>query len=372
MARAAVVGLGMTPFGKHKERSVEDLGVQAVEEALADSGIDRGLIDTTYSSNVLGGGGVGQRVLEKTGMLGHAVVNVENACASGSTAVHLARQAVESGSADAVLVLGVEKLTGMFQGGISLGRTDRPTQIGLTMPAVYALWAHRYANVYGISPDELANVAVKNRAYGARNPLAMFQKEVSVAEVLESKLIADPLTLLQCCANSDGGAALVIVREELLGSTTREPVWILGSALSSGRPVGPDTDLARSKVSRASGARAYAAAGIKPGDVDIAEIHDAFTIGEVISTEALDLAPEGTALRRDKGAVPINVSGGLLSKGHPVGATGVAQVVEIARHLRGEAGERQVSGASVGIAHTVGGGVATLEAIASGVVVLGA
>ena len=129
-------------------------------------------------------------------MLGHAVVNVENACASGSTAVHLARKPVESGSADAALVLGVEKMTGMFQGGISLGRTDRPTQIGLTMPAVYALWAHRYAEVYGISTDELAKVAVKNRAHGARNPLAMFQKEVSVAEVLESKPIADPLTLL--------------------------------------------------------------------------------------------------------------------------------------------------------------------------------
>ena len=371
MSRAAIVGLGMTPFGKHKDRSVEDLGVQAVEEALADSGIDRALIDTTYSSNVLGGGGVGQRVLEQTGMLGHAVVNVENACASGSTAVHLARQAVESGAADAVLVLGVEKMTGMFQGGISLDRTDRPTQLGLTMPAIYALWAQRYASVYGISTEEFAKVAVKNRAYGALNPLAMFQTEVSLEEVLASRPVADPLTLLQCCANSDGAAALVVIRDELLGSTTREPAWILGSGLASGRPIGPDTDLARSEVSRASGARAFAAAGIKPGDVDIAEIHDAFTIGEVMSTEALGLAPEGTALRQDEGAIPVNVSGGLLSKGHPVGATGVAQVVEIVRHLRGEAGARQVAGASVGIAHTVGGGVATLEAIASGAVVVG-
>lgn len=356
----------MTPFGKHENRTLEDLGRAAVQEALAESGWPADRLDLVIGSNVLGGGGAGQRVLEGIGLLGQPVVNVENACASGSTAVHMARCAVEHGAADAVLVVGVEKMTGLFQGGIQLDRTDRPTLIGLTMPAIYALWAQRYCHVHQVDPVALAVITVKNRAYGALNPLALFQKEVTAEEVLQSRPVADPLTLLQCCANSDGAAAVVVLREELVESG----VVLLGSGLASGRPMGPDLDLARSRVSADAAKAAYGSAGIEPSDVDVAEIHDAFTIGEVMSTEALGLAGEGRTLV-DGARVPVNVSGGLLSKGHPVGATGVAQVVELVRQLRGEFGDRGVPGAAIAVAHTVGGGVGTLEAIASGVVVLG-
>lgn len=368
MSRAIVAGVGMTSFGKHQDRSVEDLGAWAVTEALADAGIDPAAVGAVVSANVLGGGGVGQRVLERVGLLGVPVVNVENACASGTTAVHVARHTVESGQADVVLVIGAERMTGLFQGGITLERTDRPTAIGLTMPAIYALWAQAYAERHGVPTDLLASVSVKNRAFGARNPLAMFRAEVTAEDVLASKPVADPLTLLQSCANSDGAAALVLVSESI-STSRRRPVRVLGSGLASGRPMDQATDLARLQVSGASADAAYRAAGIQPAEADLAEIHDAFTIGEVLATEALGLVDEGRALL-DR-TIPVNVSGGLLSKGHPVGATGVAQVVELTRQLWGEADERQVPNARIGVAHTVGGGVATLEAIASGTVVVG-
>lgn len=369
MTRALVSGVGMTPFGKHPDESVEDLGAAAVSEALEDAGVAASDIGAVVSSNVLGGGAVGQRVLERVGLLGLPVVNVENACASGSTAVHLARGMIEAGQHHTVLVLGAERMTGMFQGGITLDRTDRPTRIGLTIPAVYALWAQAYTQRHGVPAELLANVSVKNRAYGANNPLAMFRAPVTVEEVLASKPVADPLTLLQSCANSDGAAALVLT-SEAHDDGRRRPVRILGSGLSSGRPIDRATDLARLEISRASAEAAYRAAGVTPRDLDLAEIHDAFTIGEVLATEALGIAEEGRALLEED-LIPINVSGGLLSKGHPVGATGVAQIVELTRQLRGEAGDRQVEGARTAIAHTVGGGVGTLEAIASGTIIIG-
>ncbi len=367
MSTVLIAGVGMTSFGKHEGVALEQLGATALLEALADAGLEPSEIDAAYSSNVLGGGAAGQRVLERVGLLGIPVVNVENACASGSTAVHLATAAIASGSVDAVVVLGVERMTGLFQGGITLDRSDRPTSIGLTMPAIYALWADAYAHRYGVPVEDLARISVKNRRYGAANPLAMFRSEVTADEVLASKAVADPLTLLQCCANSDGAAALVLVGDRL---AARFPgaARIAGTGLSSGRPIGFDTDLARLDLSRRSAEQAYRAAGLGPSDVAVAEIHDAFTIGEVLATEAIGLADEGRALVDD--LVPINVSGGLLSKGHPVGATGVAQVVELARQVTASAGDRQVDGARVGIAHTVGGGVGTLEAIASGTVIV--
>lgn len=369
MARVAVAGVGMTNFGKQEELSIEQLGAQAALEALEDSGIDPSRIDLVIGSNVLGGGGAGQRVLEQIGILGPEVVNVENACASGTTAVHLARRAISSGEANAVLVIGVEKMTGLFKGGITLDRTDRPTAIGLTMAAIYALWAQRYSYEYGVPVERLADISVKNRRYGAANPLAMFRQPVTAEEVLTSKPVADPLTLLQCCANSDGAAAAVLVSEQVVGGSSASMVRLLGTGVSSGREIGRKTDLSTLAVSQDSARKAFSLAGVKPQEIDLAEIHDAFTIGEVMATEAIGLASPGKALLEE--VVPVNVSGGLLSKGHPVGATGVAQLVELTRHLRGEAGERQVPGARLGIAHTIGGGVSTLEAIASGTLIVG-
>ncbi|WP_033293102.1 thiolase family protein [Amycolatopsis jejuensis] len=375
MTRVAVVGTGLVPFGKHEDRTLEELGSAAVEQALAESGLTPGAV---FSANVLGGGGAGQRILARAGMPGVPVVNVENACASGTTAVHLARLAIAAGQCDVVLVVGAEKMTGKFQGGITLDRTDRPTQLGLTMPAIYALNAQRYAHDHGVDLDDFAEVSIKNRAAGARNPHAMFRKPVTRADVLGSRPVADPLTLLQCCANADGAAALVLAASHVV-SPGHNPVWLLGSGLASGSPMGPGTEFGTSLPSRLAADQAYATAGITADDVDVAEVHDAFTIGEITSIEGLGLASRGKGLRAVLdgelslgGRIPVNASGGLLSKGHPVAATGVGQIVELTAQLRGEAGERQVPGARVGLAHTVGGGVATLDAIASGVVIAAA
>ncbi|GAA5040534.1 acetyl-CoA acetyltransferase [Thermocatellispora tengchongensis] len=375
--RVAVIGTGSVPFGKHEDASLEDLGGSAARAALAEAGFEPGRIEAAFSSNVLGGGGAGQRILARAGVHGVPVVNAENACASGTTAVHLARLAVAAGVHDVVLVVGAEKMTGRFQGGITLDRTDRPTLLGLTMPAIYALNAQRYAYDHGADLDDLAEVSVKNRAAGAANPQAMFRKPVTRAEVLGSRPVADPLTLLQCCANADGAAALVLAAENAV-SSRHDPVWLLGSGLASGSPIGPATEFGTSRPSRLAARRAYAAAGVTPDAIDLAEVHDAFTIGEIMSVEALGLAGPGKALHAVAGGelslggrVPVNAGGGLLSKGHPVGATGVGQVVELVAQLRGRAGERQVGGASLALAHTVGGGVATLDAIASGVVIAG-
>jgi acetyl-CoA acetyltransferase len=205
----------------------------------------------------------------------------------------------------------------------------------------------------------------------------MFRKPVTRAEVLDARPVADPLTLLQCCANADGAAAIVVVAEDAVASQ-HDPVWLLGSGLASGSPIGPSTEFGTSLLSRLAAQQAYAAAGLAAADIDFAEVHDAFTIGEITSVEGLGLASLGKAVHAVLdgelslgGRVPVNVSGGLLSKGHPVGATGVGQVVELVTQLRGQAGDRQITGASVGLAHTVGGGVATLDAIASGVVIAG-
>jgi acetyl-CoA acetyltransferase len=375
--RVAVVGAGLVPFGKHEDASLEELGSTAAESALGEAGLEVNQVGAVFSANVLGGGGAGQRILARTGVHGIPVVNVENACASGTTAVHLARLAVAAGQHDAVLVVGAEKMTGKFQGGITLDRTDRPTLLGLTMPAIYALNAQRYAHDNAIDLDDFAEVSVKNRAAGARNPQAMFRKPVTRAEVLGARPVADPLTLLQCCANADGAAAIVVVAEHAVASQ-HDPVWLLGSGLASGSPIGPSTEFGTSLLSRLAAQQAYAAAGVAAADIDFAEVHDAFTIGEITSVEGLGLASLGKAVHAVLdgelslgGRVPVNVSGGLLSKGHPVGATGVGQVVELVTQLRGQAGDRQITGASVGLAHTVGGGVATLDAIASGVVIAG-
>lgn len=376
--RVAVIGTGVVPFGKHEDSSLEELGSAAAERALAEAGVEPGRVGAVFSSNVLGGGGAGQRILARVGVLGAPVVNVENACASGTTAVHLARLAIAAGAHDVVLVVGAEKMIGKFQGGITLDRTDRPTLLGLTMPAIYALNAQRYAYDNGVGLDDFAEVSVKNRAAGARNPHAMFRKPVTRAAVLESRPVADPLTLLQCCANADGGAAVVLAAAGAV-SSAHNPVWLLGSGLASGSPMGPKTEFGTSLPSRLAAEQAYLAAGVTPDNIDFAEVHDAFTIGEIASVEALGLDSPGKALHAVTdgelslgGRIPVNASGGLLSKGHPVGATGVGQVVELVTQLRGQAGERQVDGASIGLSHTVGGGVATLDAIASGVVIAGA
>lgn len=380
MRRVAVAGVGMTTFGKQPERSVEDLGREAVLAALHDAGLAPDRLEAAYCGNAVGGGSVGQRILHGLGITGLPVVNIENACASGSTAFREGWLMVAAGIYDVALVLGAEKLSGRFDGVITLDRTAEPeTELGLTMPASYAMVAQRHMAEHGTTRAQLAQVSVKNHHHGCFNPHAQYQVEFTVDEVLESRMISDPLTLYQCCANSDGAAAAVLVAESLTQSLAPSPVWVLGSGLASGTSLYHVRDMTWSEIAARAAQEAYTQAGIDPTDVDVAEVHDAFTIGEIVACEALRFCPPGWGGRLVEsgeialgGRLPVNPSGGLLSKGHPVGATGVAQIAELIWQLRGEAGQRQVPGVRIGLAHTLGGGVAALDGVACVVTILGA
>ena len=369
----AVWGVGTTRFAKQRERSGAELAWEAVLEALSDAGVD--VVDAVYVGTVFGAPGVAQRVLHTLGIVDVPVVTVENACASGTTAFHEARWAIEAGRFDRVLVLGIEQMSAHFDGAIHPEPSDAEGRSGMALPSLYAMSASRYLHEGWVTPEQLAQVSVKNHAHALENPRAQYSGRFTVQEVLASRMIADPLTLLQCCPISDAAAAAVLGRER--GEPRDVPVR--ASRLASGRLWDQTTDhvwgfeLVRD-VARA----AYEEAGIAPADADLFEVHDAFTIGEIVTTEGLGLAEEGgggelvasghTALG---GAQPVNPSGGLLSRGHPLGATGLAQVAEVVTQLRGDAGGRQVDGARVGVVETMGGGVAGIDGNGCVVAVLG-
>lgn len=369
MIDVAIAGVGMTPFGRFSDRRIDVMGADAVTEALADAGLTAGDIGGVWCGNVLGGGAAAQRAIAGTDIEGVPVQNIENACASGSHAFAEAFHAVRTGRVRAALVLGVESATTAFVGGlITLDREDEPTRLGLNLPGIYAMNASRYLAQYDADPRSLAAVSVKNHAAGVNNPRARFREPVTMDEVLESKPIAEPLTLLQCCANADGAAAVVLLPAD---EARPDAIRVLGTGVSSGFRIGADYDLTHSRITATAGDRAFADAGIERSRVDIAEVHDAFTIGELIAIESLGLVERGEAWRMTLdgdtspgGALPVNTSGGLLSRGHAVGASGVAQVVELSRQLQGHS-ENPTPGAGVALAHTVGGGVATHDGIAA-------
>lgn len=360
----AIYGVGTSQFGKQAELTSNDLGIAAIIEALDDAAVDQ--VDAVIIGTVYEPFGSGQRVLERLGIGGVPVMNVENACASGTIAFHEAYEAVRRGRYETVLVLGLERLTARHAGGpLPPHLSDVDGRTGLVQPARYATTAQWYMHTFGATAAEIASVAVKSSANGARNERAQHRRELSLDEVLESRMIADPLTLLQCCPISDGAGAAVVGRERGRARDVR----VAGSAFVSGglwdhrsaKPAGIEI------VERAA-AIAFADAGRSPGDIDVAEVHDAFTIGEIVTAEGLGLLPVGqgaamTAAGETSlgGRIPVNPSGGLLARGHPLGATGVAQLAEITWQLRGEAGERQVDGATVGLVETAGGGIAGLD-----------
>jgi benzoylsuccinyl-CoA thiolase BbsB subunit len=342
----------MTPFGKHPNRTSTDLGAEAVLAALRDSGIDPRRIGAAYCGTVFEGMSIGQRVLAHVGLVGFPITNVENACASGSTAVREASLAVRAGEHEVVLALGVEHPTSTFNGALTPGESDLETSVGLTMPGIYALRAQRYMEEYGATREELAQVSVKNRRHAAANPYAYFREAVTTEQVLASRPIADPLVLLECSPATDGAAAALIVSESVAREFPNR-VELAASTLRSGEVESVDADMSFETLTQQTAGEAYERAGIGPDDIDVAEVHDCFSIAEALRVEGAGLFPRGeylTALARGEasigGRLPINPSGGLLGKGHPLGATGVAQVVEIVRQLRGEAGDRQVSGAA--------------------------
>ncbi|WP_193452458.1 thiolase family protein [Pseudomonas nitroreducens] len=374
-----ISGVAMTPFGR-PNASMQDLTQQAVLQALTDAGVELHEPQAFYACNVFGGMVLGQVLLRDLGLSGLPIYNVENACASGATGVHLACHALQAGIYDTVVVFGVEKLTALGGGTIPLQRNDYMTELyaraGMALPAIYAMRATRYLHEFGVSADVLGEVAVKNRRHGALNPYAQTRTEVSLDEVMNSRMVFDPLTLLQCCPSAvDGAAALVLTTRK---PQQARPVRVMASVIQSGRAEEPDDDILSAEITARAATLAYQQAGVKPAEIDVIELHDAFSIAELIYYNALGLCGRGEAHELLKsgatslgGKTVVNPSGGLLAKGHPLGATGVAQMVEAVWQLQQRAGERQADGAELALTQCTGGGIAGVDHAASAVHILG-
>jgi acetyl-CoA acetyltransferase len=372
MSDAYILGAGMIKFGRYPDRTIPDLGAEAALRALDDAGLKIQDMQALYCGNLMQANGmVGQRILQQIGMTGIPVVNTANACATGATAFREGWMAIKAGIYDAVLVVGVEQMgkAGLL-GGPGGGRGGIPTE-GLlgsgTMPAVFAEAGMEHARKYGTTFAQFAKVAVKNHHHSTMNPLSMYQVETPLEQVMGAEMIAYPNTKLMCSVNVDGAAAAVIVSEakaKQLGM--RRAVRVKASALTSDRYT--ERDLVMPDVNtctREAAKKAYEMAGIGPQDINLVELHDCFATAEILHYENLGIVKDGEAGKAiDEGVtalggrVPVNVSGGLLSKGHPLGATGVANIFEVTTHLRGEAGKRQVQGARLGMTHVIGLGSA--------------
>jgi len=376
--RAFVVGTGMVPFGRFPELSHREFAWPALREAIIESGFTKPDIDVAYCGSVLGGMLTGQEILGKIGLTGLPVINIENACSSGATALGEAAARIESGKSDIALVLGVEMLSKLGGGPLPLSPDDWDAAHGLRMPGVYAMRAQRYLYEHDIRASALSEVSIKARENGARNPFAQMRTPVTLEEVEASRMIADPLRLLHCCPTGDGAAAVVLAsKDRLKDSACDIPVEVCATVLHSGQFEPGPTSMVRSHVSTKSAAEAYEIAGIGPNDIDVAEIHDAFSIAELMYYEAFGFCRPGDAVRLLRsgetsmgGKHVINPSGGLLARGHPIGATGVAQIVEITRQLQGRCGAHQVANARVGLAHATGGGISGFEHGACAVTIL--
>jgi acetyl-CoA acetyltransferase len=369
----AIVGAAMNKFGRYPDTSVHDLGWPVAKAAMLDAGIGTSLdgrnrIEAVYCGSAFSGRLPGQRVMRSLGMLPVPVTNCENACSSGATALREAWIAVANGIYDTVLVMGIDKLSSNGGGVLPGQDDDADVAVGMSMPVLYAMRARRYMHEHGLRPEQLAKVAVKAHRHGALNPLAQFQNQISLEDVMSARPVADPFTLLHCCPTGDGAAAVVITCADKVKNFSQPPVWIKGSTLTSGIYKPGFRDMTTPEITVRGAELAYEESGVSPSDIDIAEVHDAFTITELLYYEALGFCERGQAIRMLEdgqtslgGRIPVNPSGGLLSKGHPVGATGIAQLCEITWQLRGTAGKRQVEGARMGLAHCTGGGITGLD-----------
>jgi len=369
MGDAFVAGVSMLKFGRYKDKDVPELGGEAVLQALDDAGLTMRDVEYMAAGCLLQANAmVGQRILQEIGQTGIPVVNVANACATGSTAFREAYLAVASGECEVAVAVGVEQMgkAGLLGGGGGGSgiRTEGVVGSGL-MPAVFGQAGMEHMRKYGTTLEQFAKVAVKNHKHATVNPLSQYRVETPLEQVLGARMVAYPNTLLMCCPSGDGAAAAVVVspkKARQLGAGVR----VLASVLTS--DPWSDRDLTHPDVStltRNAAARAYERAGVGPEDVDLVELHDCFATAELLHYENLGLCEDGEAGRlidegetTHGGRVPVNVSGGLLSKGHPLGATGVANIFEVVQHLRGRAGERQVPEAKVGLAHVIGLGSA--------------
>jgi acetyl-CoA C-acetyltransferase len=376
MRRVAVIGVGVTKFGLH-ERTSAELFAEAAHDALTDAGVPATAVQALYYGNVVGGETehqlhTGPQAASVLGIPSVPTTRFETACASSHAAFRHAVMEIAAGVSDVVLVGGAERVLNVstaesteYFAYASDAVWEQP--LGLTFPGVFALIARAHMEKYGTTEAQMAAVAVKNHRHGALNPKAQFQKQITIDQVLRSAYVADPLKLYDCCPFSDGGAALVLASEDV-ARRHRKPVWVLGSAAASDwMLLGDKRDLSRVPATERAAAAAYRQAGIGPRDVDVVELHDCFTIAEIVATEGLGLFEPGAGGRAAEagrtslgGEIPVNPSGGLKAKGHPIGATGAAQIAEIVTQIRGEAGPRQVDGAKTGLTHTLGGNTATV------------
>ena len=369
MSDVYIVGADMIAFGRYPDRTYYQLGAEASLKALDDAGLSIKDIGAVYASSCFNAQSMlGQKVLKEIGQTGVPCINVSNACASGATAVREAFIGIKSGIYDCVLVVGSEKNPRGMLGGAP---HDGPPPEGLfgseSMPAVFAEAGMVHAAAYGTTIEQFAQVAVKNHHHATMNPKAAYRKETPLDEVLASEMIAWPLTKLMCSANVDGAAALVLVSEKKARELGLARAVRIRASMLVSDPYEPRNPVMfdANSVTRLAAVKAYEMAGLGPQDLDLVELHDCFATAEILHYENLGLCAEGEAGRLIDsgdtalgGRIPVNVSGGLLSKGHPIGATGVANVVEIVEHLRGEAGARQVAGARIGLSHVLGFGAA--------------
>ena len=373
-----VIGVGMTPFKtpKHSDPYTV-MGRQAIADALADAGIAYSTVNQAFAAYVYGDSCSGHRVVYDAGLSGIPIFNVNSNCSSGSSALYLARQAIESGAAECALAVGFEQMT---PGALAEQWADRPTPLEKFLevanrklkdstapmaPRLFGAAGREYMEQYGMSPATLAQIPVKARRHAANNPRAVFTEQLTVEQVLASPSVCDPLTRFQCCPPTCGAAAAVLCSDEFAARHGIRPtVRLLAQSLVTDMPSSFDGS-AMDAVGRAMGyeaaRQAYEAAGVGPQDVDVVELHDCFSINEVLAYEALGLcAPGGAAALIENGdntyggRFVTNPSGGLISKGHPLGATGLAQCFELVSQLRGRAERRQVEGARIAIAHNIG------------------
>ena len=368
MRDVAVIGVGITKIGKFPDRMLSSMGRESVLAAIKDAGVPPKEIEAAYSGTLMGGSLLGQRIFKDLGMTGIPINNMENACSSGSSAMREAWLSVASGLYDMVIAVGSEKLSALGGGTLPLEKEDLENGEGLVMPALYAMRARRYMVEYGATPEHLAKVVVKSRRCATKNSHAQFTKETTVEEVLNSRMIADPLTLFQCCPTGDGSGAAVLCSLDKARKYTSQPILIKASVLVSGKFMNGFRDMTTPEITVRAAKQVYEKAGLGPKDIHVAEVHDAFSIAELLYYEALGFCGRGEAPKLIEenatditGRIPVNPSGGLISKGHPTGATGLLQTAEIVWQLRGQAGARQVKNPRVGLTHCTGGGIYGLD-----------
>jgi acetyl-CoA C-acetyltransferase len=377
MRQVAVVGIGKTAFGAFPDRDLRSLAVEAGQKALENGRAEHSQVEAFYLGNFAGPSFVGQNhlapyVASAIGIAGVPATRFEAACASSGAAFFHAVSAVAAGLYDVVLVAGVEKMTSQTTPKVTeilagAGDLCGEVRAGATFPALFAMIARRHMYQYGTTRQHMAAVAVKNHGNGAKNPLAHMRKVITMEQALNGKPIAEPLTVYDCSLISDGAAAVLIAPLERAAEFTDKPVRVLGIAQTSDYvALDEKDDITTLRAVRTSSEKAYKMAGLGPRDIQFAEIHDCFTIAEIIAIEDLGFVEKGqggpyTLAGKTciQGELPINTSGGLKAKGHPVGATGVGQICDVVQQIRGEAGERQVSRNKIGLAQNLGGSGAT-------------